>query len=275
MFKHYLIVLSVAIVSTVYSQDAAVKNTVSKILTDSIPCEGVFSFGRYKGYIKLPENYDFQKQYPLILYFYGRGGSALNINFASSEFNVFWEKAYKSGYIIAIPECGSDSWFNENAENVTLEMLDFLSKKLSIAQGCYVIGGSMGGASALIFAAKHKEKVKAVCDIFGITDYTRFYNEGNYRDSIAKAYGGTPSEKPQAYLDRSAINHIDELKGIPILVIHGDKDTIVPKWHSDLFVEKLKQSGGTVEYIVVPGKGHENSIIKNLEDRIISFGDNR
>ncbi|MFA6566768.1 MAG: prolyl oligopeptidase family serine peptidase [Victivallales bacterium] len=242
-----------------------------KMLTDSIPYEGVFSFGRNKGYIKVPENYESQKQYPLILFFHGRGGSALENNFTSDVFKAFREKASRNGCIVAVPEYGTSSWFNETAENITLEMLDFLNRKLSLASGYYVMGCSMGGGSALVFAARHKEKVKAVCDIFGVTDYARFYNEGHYRDSIASAYGGSPSENPQVYRDRSAINHIDDLKDIPVLVIHGDKDSAVPKWNSDLLVEKLKQANGKVEYIVVSGRGHENGIVANLEDRILAF----
>lgn len=248
------------------------EESVSKMLTGSIPYEGVFFFGKDKGYIKLPENYDPKKQYPLILYFHCRGGSAsANVFFTEVEFKALSKKITQRGYIVAIPEYGTDSWFNEAGENITLKMLDFLNKELNIAPKHYVIGSSMGGGAALVFAAKHKEKVKAVCDIFGVTDYVRFYNEGRYQDSISKAYGGAPSDKSQIYQDRSAINHIDDLKNIPILVIHGDKDTIVPQWNSDLLVEKLKQAGGKVEYIIVTGKGHHDSVLRNLDDKILSF----
>ncbi|MDD4181497.1 MAG: prolyl oligopeptidase family serine peptidase [Victivallaceae bacterium] len=274
MFRKCFIILT-AMLAMAYSQNSIAADKSPKMLTDSIPYKGVFSFGKNKGYIQLPENYDPLKKYPLILFLYGRGGSALNNNFISNEFKVFREKVYRSGYIVAVPGYGTDLWFNESAENITLEMLDFLNKKLSLTQKHYVIGCSMGGGSALVFAAKHKEKVNAVCDIFGVTDYSKFYNEGNYQGSIAKAYGGSPSEKSQVYQNRSAINYIDDLKDIPILVIHGDRDSIVHQQHSDLLVEKLKQANGKVEYIVVPGKGHQNAIIKNLEDRIISFGKKR
>ena len=233
--------------------------------------EGVFSFGEHQGYIKLPENYDPKKQYPLALFLHGRGGSALNNNYTCDAFKTFREKVSRSGYIVAVPAYGSDCWFNGEAEGITLEMLAFLRKELPLTEGCYVIGCSMGGGSALVFAAKHRAQVKAVCDVFGVTDYARFYQEGYYRDSVAKAYGGSPSEKPQVYQDRSAINHVDALKEIPVLVIHGGKDSTVPKWNSDLLVEKLKQAKGNVEYIVVPGKGHTNAIIENLEDKVVAF----
>ncbi len=272
MYSRYsVILLFITIIFTFCTQNSEGAEEKTKMLTDSIPYEGVFSFGKNKGYIRIPNNYDPQKKYPLIVFFHGRGGSALKNNFTSEAFKTFREKASQNGYIVAVPAYGTNSWFNEDAENITLGMLDFLNKNLSLASGYYVMGCSMGGGSALVFAARHKEKVKAVCDIFGVTDYARFYNEGHYCDSIAKAYGGLPSEKPQFYQDRSAINHIEDLKDIPVLVIHGDKDSTVPKWNSDLLVEKLKQANGKMEYIVVPGKGHENAIARNLEDKIFSW----
>lgn len=241
------------------------------MLTSSIPYEGVFLLGDNEGYIKIPNNYNPQNKYPLILFFHGRGGSALENNFTSEAFKIFREKASLNGYIVATPAYGANSWFNVNGEKITLEMLDFLDKNLSLSPQYYVMGCSMGGGAALTFAARHNNKVKAVCDIFGVTDYVRFYNEGYQQDSIAKAYGGTPLQKPQIYQERSAINQTGKLNDIPILVIHGTNDDIVPAWNSDLFVEKFKQTDGKIEYIVVPNKGHENSIVNNLEDRIISW----
>lgn len=42
----------------------------------------------------------------------------------------------------------------------------------------------------------------------------------------------------------------------PIFIIHGDADAIVPLQQSQLFLEKAKQVGATVELQVVEGRGH-------------------
>jgi dipeptidyl aminopeptidase/acylaminoacyl peptidase len=237
-----------------------------------LPSEGVFSFGRHEGYLQLPAGYTADKKYPFILFFHGRGGSAQSNNFNCNEFKTFREICHKKGFIVAVPAYGPNSWLNENGEKIVLEMLDFLQDRLSInPERLYVMGCSMGGASALIFTIHHPEKVKAVCDVFGVTDYVRFYNNGFYNKSIKKAYGGTPAEKPDYYAERSAVNHIDVLKNKPVLVIHGDRDIRVPKWNSDDLVKKLKTANADVEYIVVPGLGHRNAIIKGLENKVIDF----
>ncbi len=244
----------------------------NKKLACGLPFNGTFFFGKNKGYLLVPENYDPSKKYPFILFFHGRGGSAATNNFSGDEFTAFRKLCSDKGFIVAVPGYGSDCWLNESGEKIALEMVAFLENKLSMPpEPFYVMGASMGGASALIFTIRHPERVKAVCDIFGVTDYVKFYNKGFYNKSISAAYGGTPSQNPEYYAERSAVNFIDVLKNKPLLVIHGDRDHCVPKWNSDELVAKLKAADGNVEYIVVPGLGHDNAIINGLENKVIDF----
>jgi pimeloyl-ACP methyl ester carboxylesterase len=45
---------------------------------------------------------------------------------------------------------------------------------------------------------------------------------------------------------------LEPLRGIPTLVLTGDKDKMIPMEHSDLIVERLPDA----EYVVVPDAGH-------------------
>ncbi|TYP89741.1 alpha/beta fold hydrolase [Blastococcus xanthinilyticus] len=50
---------------------------------------------------------------------------------------------------------------------------------------------------------------------------------------------------------------LEPLGRVPTLVLTGDRDTMIPKEHSDLIVERLPSTGeNAVEYVVVPGSGH-------------------
>jgi pimeloyl-ACP methyl ester carboxylesterase len=50
---------------------------------------------------------------------------------------------------------------------------------------------------------------------------------------------------------------LEPLRKVPTLVLTGDKDTLIPKEHSDLIVERLGRPGEPgLEYVVVPGAGH-------------------
>ena len=42
----------------------------------------------------------------------------------------------------------------------------------------------------------------------------------------------------------------------PILLIHGDQDTVVPPEQSQKMVDAMKAAGKPVEYIVLPNENH-------------------
>lgn len=226
--------------------------------------------------LQLPNNYDPSNAYPLIVFLHGRGGSLENNNFSSAEFTDFRSKAAERGYIVITPDYGSDGWMNRTAEDIVLQSIKLLQAEYKIdSQRLYMMGVSMGGGGVLVFSARHKEMVAGICDIMGVTDMVRLYNDHpDYHDSNSNAYGGSPNQVPNVYAERSALNHIDDLKSIPVLIIHGMEDSLVPIHHSDRMYNALKSAGANVEYIKVPGIGHENGLIRGQEDHILDFLDN-
>jgi dipeptidyl aminopeptidase/acylaminoacyl peptidase len=237
----------------------------------------VFHFDAFQGVIQLPQGFDPKDsatRRPLILFFHGRGGSAIDSNFATEDFARFRQLAWQRGYIVAIPDFSVECWMNIRAENMVLRMLTFLGEHLSIdLKRIYVMGVSMGGGGSLTFSMHHRDTIARVCDIMGMTDYVAFAeeNEGRYRDSIAEAYGGTVQQVPEVYRDRSAISHVDQLKNLPLLIIHGRTDAVVSIRHSENLYTRLQAAGGKVEYIPVPGVAHENKIIIGLEEKVLDF----
>jgi pimeloyl-ACP methyl ester carboxylesterase len=81
---------------------------------------------------------------------------------------------------------------------------------------------------------------------------------GRYVDSMI---AGTPVEViAEFYPALAGLDHtvaLEPLRAIPVLVLTGDKDTLIPSEHSDMIVQLL---GGTeapdVEYVVVAEAGH-------------------
>jgi len=241
------------------------------------PQSGVFKFDEYSGAIQLPRGFDWNDasaQWPVILFFHGAGGSAVESNFAADEFSRFRELAWQRGYIVANPDFSVEYWMNVRAERMVGKMLDFLEKHLSIdPHRIYVMGVSMGGGGSLTFVCHHSDRVAKVCDIMGMTDFVQFAeeNNGRYRDSIREAYDGLAIDIPEVYRDRSAVCHIDTLKQLPILILHGREDTVVPIKYSEILFEKLQAAGGQVEFIPVDHVGHDNKIIIGLEDKVLNF----
>ena len=214
------------------------------------------------------------KRHPLIVYLHGRGGDHKG-QWRLKEFTQFRKRAAERGYFVLCPHLGTDHWMNARARRVLTELLEKTLKSYPIDKArVHMMGMSMGGGGSLIYTMYNKSRVRSVCNIFGVTDYTQFYNERpRYHPSMSKALGGTPETVPDVYRAQSAMAHLDAFAKVPVLVLHGDGDIVVPVVHSRQFVKAMKTRGYKVVYKEVPGGRHLSSFIQGFEDQILDFFD--
>ena len=119
-----------------------------------------------------------------------------------------------------------------------------------------VTGSSAGGLTALLLAAHHGERIRAVVSRYAVTDLlglaeTTHRLESRYLDRIV---GELPRDADR-YRDRSPVTHAGAIR-IPTLVLQGDADRVVPPAQAVALVEAIRAAGGTVEYHVYAGEGH-------------------
>jgi dipeptidyl aminopeptidase/acylaminoacyl peptidase len=76
--------------------------------------------------------------------------------------------------------------------------------------------------------------------------------ERHYTDSLV---GPLPAARA-AYEQRSPVLHVDRLTTTPLLILHGDLDTVVPLTQSQVLVERVNVAGGRAELHVYAGEGH-------------------
>jgi dipeptidyl aminopeptidase/acylaminoacyl peptidase len=166
------------------------------------------------------------------------------------------------------PEAGGNSWYHGKAEEQVLESVEQARKYLNIdTRRLYLVGRSMGGAGALTIAMHHPDRVAGVVSLAGVSDYpaickTNSYMLGNDAGSVRTRFGGTPDEKPEVYRQMSAVNYAEVLKTIPVFLIHGATDGVVPVYHSRALAEKLQKAGGKVVFKEVPNEGHNMEMIE-------------
>ncbi len=75
--------------------------------------------------------------------------------------------------------------------------------------------------------------------------------EAHYTDTLV----GPVDRWPDRYAELSPINRADRITR-PLLVFHGTDDPVVPIAQSDELVERIRSTGGTVDYVVYEGEGH-------------------
>ena len=181
--------------------------------------------------------------------------------------------AAEKGYIIAVPSYGT-TWYNRKAENITKAMLHALEQEFGFQLNrIHVMGGSMGGLSALVWSSRNMERVSSICTFFAVADVVDQYNaKAHHAKAMISAYGGDYNKKPYWYESRRAINYASILAQVPIMLVHGDKDVLVSMNQSEKLYNAIKNVGGTqVEFVKVPGRGHDNNIILGLEEKVFDF----
>ena len=171
--------------------------------------------------------------------------------------NVFGRLANELERLSAIyvcPEYRGGSWMGPSAEADLVQIISNLRKQYRPGK-IILIGGSMGGTSALIFAARHASELDGVIALCPATDVAAMY--GAFSGQFKQSYGGSPSEVPAVYQERSARLHAEKLVTLPLVLIHGSADAVIPVEHSRNLVATLKELQARLKYLEVEGGNHD------------------
>ena len=121
-----------------------------------------------------------------------------------------------------------------------------------------VAGHSAGGQLALWIGSRSGReafKPAGVVSLAGITDMAAYgAASGSCNVAVTPLMGGTAAEQPERYREVSPIERTPI--PVPVRIVHGTRDPIVPLAQSESFVERDRAAGGRVELEVVPGLGH-------------------
>lgn len=79
--------------------------------------------------------------------------------------------------------------------------------------------------------------------------------ESRYLDRLLWPLGTSPEEQQRIHRARSPLFHAEKITA-PLLLVHGDHDTVVPIAQSRGIRDKISARGGDVELVVLPGEGH-------------------
>ena len=128
----------------------------------------------------------------------------------------------------------------ELSEKETLQVIELVRKEFTVDDNrTYVMGHSMGGAGTLYLAIKYPERWAAAAAI-----------------------------APAAFsVDKEGLSRIPKM---PIMVVHGDMDTVVPTSVGRAWVDAMKALNMNYQYIEVPGGDH-GSVISSHQADIFAF----
>jgi dipeptidyl aminopeptidase/acylaminoacyl peptidase len=181
-----------------------------------------------------------------------------------------------SGFGDEYRRAGYGQWGGLMQDDVTDGVNAMIAQKIADPKRICIVGASYGGYAALAGAAFTPDLYKCAVSISGVSDLPvmlgatkiRGGDESNalayWRDSI-----GSPTDK--AVIDRSPARAADRIK-VPVLLIHGLDDTVVPIAQSELMAGALENAKKKYTFVKVKGEDHwmsnsesRQQIMKELE----------
>jgi alpha-beta hydrolase superfamily lysophospholipase len=124
-----------------------------------------------------------------------------------------------------------------------------------------LLGQSRGGLMMLAWAVRNPDKVRAFVGIYPVCNLASW----PLKNSKAATLADFGMSEPELVAKLSQLNPIDHLQGlldhkVPMFVVHGDADVVVPyEDNTGLLKDRYQAGGGSITVKVVPGEGHKVS----------------
>lgn len=204
----------------------------------------------------LPPAFDASEPHDVLIALHGHGSDRWQfILDPRGECQGVRDVAAKHGLIVVSPDYrAKTSWMGPQAEADVVQIIADVKQRHRMGR-VFIVGGSMGGTSALIFAALHPTLVAGVCSLNGTANMLEY---DGFQDAIRASYGGTKTEVPDEYRKRSAELWPEKLT-MPVAVTTGGQDAIVPPDSVLRLVRHLNEAQRPVLSIHHPQGGHSTS----------------
>jgi poly(3-hydroxybutyrate) depolymerase len=199
----------------------------------------------------VPSTYDKAKKAPLMVALHGLSSNPQQI----LRYRGLTDLAEKHDYIVVAPMgYNARGWYgarvlgkpdpenlSELSEKDVLNVLDLVRKEYNVdPDRIYLMGHSMGGGGTWHLGIKYPD-----------------------------LWAGLAPIAPAVF--RPATD-VEKIKHIPVILVQGDKDNLVPVAGARRWAEQMKKLGMTYEYIEVAGGDHGSVASQNLP-KIFEFFD--
>ncbi|MBM84206.1 MAG: esterase [Planctomycetaceae bacterium] len=191
--------------------------------------------------------------------FLGQGYVVVSINYRLSQV---------ARYPAQVHDCkAAIRWLRANSKRFNID-----PKRIGVwgsSAGGHLVAllGTSGGAKSLEGLggnADQSSNVQAVCDFFGPTDFLQMDAHSQPKAPIihdaatspeSQLIGGPIQQNPKKVAAANPITYVSK-DDPPFLIVHGDRDRLVPHHQSQILHDALKKAGVKSTLHIVKGGGH-------------------
>ena len=248
--KQFLLVSFLFYPMTVFAQSTG-------FLHRSVEIDGV----QYPYQVFVPEQWTAEKQWPVILFLHGTGGSGSDGDRQTSQGlppRLRSDPDFPA--VVVMPQCRRRAWWGEpEMEAQALAALEASMQELKgDPERVYLTGLSMGGYGAWAFAYKYPEKFAALAPVCGGVQGRRSFPPPSWHPA------SRAPDDPYAETARA-------IRDLPIWIFHGEADRRVPVSESRQMKSALEKAGSDVKYTEYPGVGHNSWDRAYAEEELIRW----
>lgn len=226
-----------------------------------------------QGFMFVPPDFDNTLQYPSIVQVHGGG-----TNSYYNGLNLVEQRLAQRGYVVIavnyrggsgfgreFQDLSTNDWANTQALDAAAAA-DFIRAQPWSNGKVGIYGYSYGGITSLGAIARAPEAFDAAVPMAGIYDFATAYKNRNrvIKLFIKHGHSGLPEEQPEHYKISNTIRLLDKVK-TPVLLMHGESDTIAPFSQFEMATAELKKQDKVFEAVSYPGEPHR---FKNKVNRI-------
>jgi acetyl esterase/lipase len=219
------------------------------------------------GYLTLP-NGRAAKDLPLVVF--PHGGPAMR---DTGDFD-WWAQAMASrGYAVlqinyrgsadlgeAFLEAGYGQWGRKMQTDLS-DGVRYLAAQGTIdPKRVCIVGASYGGYAALAGVTLDPGVYRCAVAVSGLSDLRRFVGWSGERNTIASQrywdrYMGAGGPGDPLLTSLSPVSHVADIT-VPVLLIHGKDDTVVPFEQSQMMADALRKAGKPFDFVVLNHEDH-------------------
>jgi len=231
------------------------------------------------GILYKPENFDVQKKYPVILYYYEEKSDGLHMYLPPRVIQAIIDIPYfvSNGYLVFVPDIYfQKGHVGQGTVNSVVSAGKFLSQFPWVNAKKMGIQGQSFGGYETNYLVTHSNIFAAACEGSGTSDVISSYGQlaypgggsepralekglGNRRYpmyEVDQSYiGATPWERPDLYMENSAIFTIDKAT-TPLLIWHCKGDGGVPFEQAVEMFIGMRRAEKKVWLLQYDGDGH-------------------
>lgn len=203
-----------------------------------------------------PKDFDADKPIDMLIALHGHGSDRWQfVKETRDETRAARDAAAAHHMLFVSPDYrAKTSWMGPKAESDMLQMLEELKAKFHVGR-VILSGGSMGGSSALTFAAMHPKLIDGVVSMNGTANHLEYER---FQDAIRESFGGAKAKIPLEYKKRSA-EYWPERLTMPIAFTASGKDASVPPASVSRLAAVLKKLQPNVLFIYREQELHRTS----------------